>query len=298
MTKDETIIARLEDFQDDAFTKKPCLTFIKGSRIGEIYDLHEPMISIGRSSDCTLRVEDNAISRQHFKIICESNAVFIEDAKSTNGTFVNGQSIGANKVQLRDGDKIQISRETILEFSYLDETKILSEKKRYEMGVLDPVTNIYNKRYLLDRLSEEFSFAKRREAHLTIAIFDIDHFKVVNDTYGHLAGDAVLQKIAELINGVVRSDDLFARYGGEEFVIMMRDTELHNAIILCERLREMVSQLKVVHDGREIVVTISVGIATLTAEKDESFVDLIARADQYLYRSKKQGRNRVSSSLS
>lgn len=292
MTADETIVARIDSLKDES-EKKPYLTFIKGNRLGQIHPLPaKGEVVVGRSPDADLWIEDSAISRRHFKMNILENRVYIEDLGSTNGTYINGARVTTR--ELSDGDKIQISKNTILELAYLDDSQSLSEKKRYEMGVMDPVTNIYNKRCFLDRINDEFAFALRKKRDLSLVMFDLDHFKSINDTYGHLAGDLVLQKVAGEISKTLRTDDLFARYGGEEFVILMRDASLKNAWNLAERIRKLVENLEISHDAQTFKVSISCGVAGLDETRMKDPNALVEEADRYLYQSKNQGRNRVS----
>lgn len=291
MSTDETIITSIEGLKE-AEVKHPYLTFIAGPRLGELVRIEKEVCVVGRSPDCDLWIEDGAISRRHFRIKFRKNKVTVEDLGSTNGTYVNGEKIGAES-ELKDGDKIQISRGTIFELNYLDATRSLSEQKRYEMGVMDPVTNIYNKRFFLDRIREEFSFAKRKNGTLAVIMLDIDHFKQLNDRYGHLAGDAVLQKVCAEISKTVRTGDVFARYGGEEFAVIMRDTEKEAALHLAERMRRVIADMTVEHKGEKVRLTISCGVAVME-EGFKDYMELIARADEFLYQSKKGGRNRVT----
>ncbi|EKD42086.1 MAG: FHA/GGDEF protein [uncultured bacterium] len=289
MKIDETIIASIKDLNKED-QKKPYLTFVKGALLGQIHEIKEEPTTVGRSSECSLWIEDSAISRKHFQIHIKSGEVIINDLKSTNGTYVNGEKVISAAIY--DGDKIQISQDTVLEITYLDSSRVHSERLRYEMGVKDPVTNTYNKRYFLDRVQEEFAFAKRKHVNLALVMFDLDHFKMVNDTYGHLAGDLVLQKVAQIVSGTVREGDIFARFGGEEFVIVMREANIKNALDLAERIRNLISQAIIIHDDQKIKITISCGLAEVE-ESHKDYLDLIAMADQYLYRAKKQGRNRT-----
>jgi len=160
--------------------------------------------------------------------------------------------------------------------------------------VKDPVTNTYNKSYFLQRITEEFSFCQRQNLPLSVIMFDIDHFKLINDTYGHLAGDQCLQEVCELISKVIRQDDVFCRYGGEEFVIIMRNTEGQAAVNLAERVRQKIETTPVFFDGQNIRVTVSSGVATAQNENYRDYMAFMADADRHLYRSKGSGRNRVS----
>ena len=150
-TTDETIITSIEGLKGEE-AKHPYLTFIAGPRLGELVRIEREVCVVGRSPDCDLWIEDGAISRRHFRIKFRKNRVSIEDLGSTNGTYVNGERVSES--ELKDGDKIQISRTTIFELNYLDATRSLSEQKRYQMGVMDAVTNIYNKRFFLDPIPD------------------------------------------------------------------------------------------------------------------------------------------------
>lgn len=290
MAGDETVVTSFDNL-DTGEDKKPYLTFIWGPRMGELYSLDKKETTIGRSPDCDLWIEDGAISRRHFQIVVAGKRAMLLDMGSTNGTLVNGEKV--QKADLSDGDKIQISKDTILEFTYLDETRRLSEKTRYEMGVMDPVTSSYNKRFFLGRMNEEFSFAQRTKRNLSLIIFDIDHFKKLNDGHGHLAGDHVLQKLGALVAKTIRTHDIFARYGGEEFVILMRDTDCQNAVNLAERIRRLVEKHEFIYEGKRLPVTISCGISSLNDDIKDC-PQLIAKADRFLYTSKEDGRNRVT----
>ncbi|MBX7147899.1 diguanylate cyclase [bacterium] len=291
-TVDETVVTTIGRLDDG--DKKPYFTIVKGSRLGQIYALDKAEMVVGRSQEADLRIEDIAISRKHFKIYVNNNQVTVEDLASTNGTHVNGSKV--TRQALADGDKIQISRNTIFELSYLDESQSLSEKKRYEMGVMDPVCEIHNKRYFLERLNEEFNFSKRKKRVLSLIMFDIDHFKKLNDTYGHIAGDAVLKKVSQLITKIIRTDDIFARYGGEEFVLILRDTDEKNAANLAERIRVMISRHPFLFDGKEVNVTISLGVTELHESMPDATA-FIEKADKFLYESKANGRNKVTSGI-
>lgn len=295
MATDETIVSNIKSLDEGADdSKKPFLTFITGSRLGELIELVKEEIVVGRSPDCGLVIDDGAISRKHFKLLVKGTHVHIMDLKSTNGTYVNGNPV--LEARLKDGDKIQISQKSILELTYLDESRSLSEKKRYEMGVMDAVTNIHNKRYFLERLAEEFAHAKRKNLFLSLIMLDLDHFKVVNDTYGHLAGDLVLQKVCQVVNKTIRSNDLFARFGGEEFVIVLRDTPLDKAVELAERIRKNVKSMEMIYENHPIKVTVSSGV-TQVSNVMKSPMDLIGKSDKLLYRSKKMGRNQVTGEI-
>jgi diguanylate cyclase (GGDEF)-like protein len=157
----------------------------------------------------------------------------------------------------------------------------------------DRLTGLYNRGHWEDGLRHEYARHRRYDTHATLVMFDIDHFKRVNDTYGHQAGDKVIQLVAEVVREHVRDTDLAGRYGGEEFAVLLPDTDKSGGAIFAERLRVAVENLQVVHDGEVIRFTISLGVADLSRPSTD-YKMLIEWADQALYQSKKGGRNRVT----
>ncbi len=290
--KDETVVAPIGTLEGLA-VKEPALDFMGGPSMGQQIILADGEFVFGRSPDADIVVEDEAISRNHFKFKVKDKIVTLEDLGSTNGTFVNGTRVTQHVLQTND--KVQISSATVLRFSYVDLIDKNTHDRFYEMAIFDPVTMAHTKRYFLDRIQHEFSHSHRRNLPLSLAIFDLDHFKKVNDTFGHPAGDYVLQKVSEITKNLIRDEDIFARYGGEEFVILMRDTEEISAVKLAERLRRKIEQYKFIFEGQAIAVTVSLGVGCAHGSNFKSCEELIKEADKFLYYSKIHGRNRVSS---
>jgi two-component system cell cycle response regulator len=160
--------------------------------------------------------------------------------------------------------------------------------------LFDALTGLNNRRFMENHLATMLDNARVRRAPLTLMILDIDHFKRVNDTYGHDCGDEVLKSFADRLRGIVRGGDLLCRLGGEEFVIVMPGVNVHAAARIAERARLAIQQEQFVIDksGRMIPVTVSIGLAERDAEGDAG--SLYRRADRALYRAKEEGRNRVS----
>ena len=163
----------------------------------------------------------------------------------------------------------------------------------YDAALHDGLTKAFNKRHFLERLAVEVAYARRHKTPLTLIMLDVDHFKHVNDKFGHLAGDHVLVGLAAIIEKQLRTEDLFARYGGEEFAVLCRGASLGNAAVLGERLRVQVEQAKFEHGGNVIPVTISLGIAAHSEKAPDGATHLVAEADAGLYDAKRGGRNRV-----
>lgn len=169
----------------------------------------------------------------------------------------------------------------------------LENNRLYEISVLDGLTNVYNRRYLEQRLSEEVAYSKRYSKPLTVVMLDIDFFKNLNDTYGHQAGDHVLVTVSSLLAEALREYDVVARYGGEEFSVILPTTPKQKGASIAERLRVSIAEHDFSHKGKEISTSISLGVACFP-EDGETPEELIAAADKALYRAKEYGRNQVA----
>ncbi len=288
--REETIIASITDLSEKE--RNAYIIFLAGTHVGKIHHLQEGELILGRDPKANLVIDDPAISRQHSVLKLSEGKVTIRDNGSTNGTFVNGQRV--TQAQLMDGDKIQLSSSTILKFAFQDNVENVFHKELYKMAVVDPLTGAYNKRYFDDRLKEEFSYSVRSQLPCSLVMMDVDHFKKINDTYGHPAGDYVLCKIIQLTRSVIRNEDVLARFGGEEFTIILKGTPSEGAITLTERLRKEIDEYVFEFEGKQLHVTISMGVATLPHENLKTHEAMLKMADELLYHSKNSGRNRVS----
>jgi len=267
----------------------PYLIVYGGDAAGRMVPV-EQELTIGRSRSATLSLSGEGVSRVHARLFRVEDQTLLEDLGSTNGTRINGREV-TEPTALSDGDQIQIGVNLILKFSLQDEAQARFQRELYEAALRDPLTKCFNRRALLERLEADLSFAARHGSPLALLLFDLDRFKRVNDTYGHLAGDQVLRDFAKIVTGTVRKEDLFARYGGEEFAMACQSTDIAHATQLGERIRSLVEEHAFTFEGQTIPVTVSVGAAC--AWTDCTVQDLIDRADQMLYRAKREGRNRV-----
>ena len=290
-----TRVANLGELQSELKAKtqrdRAYLIVLAGSNVGEMYRLDEGESFVGRGQQASIRLNDDGISRKHARIFQAGGEVLIEDMKSANGTVVNGVPVSMQL--LKDGDKIRLGSTTILKFTYNDHLDESFQQQMYEAALRDGLTKAFNKKYFLDRLETEIAYARRHQAHLSLLMFDVDHFKRVNDNHGHLAGDYVLQRLAKVAAATVRTEDVFARYGGEEFGVICRGVTLASAGILAERLRATVEATVFDHEGTRLPITISVGVAGHPEVQIENGAQLIAAADAALYEAKRGGRNRV-----
>ena len=174
------------------------------------------------------------------------------------------------------------------------ETTRADNRRLEALATTDPLTRVLNRRALIDRLSAEVDRARRYSSGLTMLLLDVDYFKQINDTAGHLAGDSVLRQLGALLEDAMRKVDVVARYGGEEFVAILPETSAEGGVAFAERLRERIEgQEFTVNNGLTVHLTVSIGIATFPSARVESTEDLFARADEALYRAKSAGRNQV-----
>ena len=266
---------------------------ISGNSIGKTFRLSGPTV-IGRSVDCGICLDDEGISREHARVEKdERDQVWIADLGSTNGTYsIDGRRI--ERQILQDGDKIRVGPDTILKLSYPDGLEEDFYRRQYDSATRDALTGIYNKRYFLDQLKNDFAYARRHRNYLSLIAFEIDHFKQINDVHGHPAGDFILRELAEVVGRALRGEDWFARVGGEEFAIIERTADEKQVRAMAERIRRTVEGHRFAWEGHRIPVTISLGAATLWGENFRSVDALVRAADEFLYRAKQTGRNRVA----
>ena len=287
------IQAALNSAESEASTKPASLLIVGGELNGTIFDLNQSEITIGRSADNTIPLEFNGISRCHFKIINENeDKHIIMDNESRNGTFLNDQKLEKNTV-LKKGDSVKIGS---IHFKYLpkgDPERLTYDKLQLEANT-DSLTQSFNKGYFNKKLDILVKKSKITGRPLSLILFDLDHFKKLNDNYGHDAGDYVLKEMASIIkHSKLRQNDIFARYGGEEFVIILSDTNIKQGFEIAERIRKLIEDHTFSYDDKKLPVTASIGIAdyrkgVLTA------TDLFKRADEAVYVSKEKGRNQVN----
>jgi two-component system, cell cycle response regulator len=249
--------------------------------------------SLGRGEDCTCVFAHAGLSRLHARVYGIQGNYALEDAGSKNGTFVNdARALGL--VALKHGDRVLLGGEMTLSFTLVTPDEGAALAAVYDASTRDGLTGLCNRRHLDERLAAEVAFARRHGAPLAIAMADVDHFKRVNDTYGHPAGDAVLRSVAQTLGQVVRTEDVVGRYGGEEFLVVFRATELTRAMTAAGRLRAAIEASAIaVPDGPAIRVTASFGVASLACCEAPEASDLVRRADARLYAAKHAGRNRV-----
>lgn len=295
MVDDKTIIASPDGVlsiltQQKRF--KACLVQYSGANLGKRYMLDEQRMIIGRSPEAQIVINEQCVSRQHAQCLRVNEKVVLEDLGSSNGTYLNDERL-STKETLKDGDIIRLGTIVFKYFSH-DNIENVFTDKIYRMATIDGGTGTFNKKYLLEALDNEFKYSKTYAKDLTIIYFDLDHFKKVNDTYGHSAGDYILKEVANTVRGHIRKDDIFCRFGGEEFVIVLPNTNSKTAYELAERIRKALETGVFKFNGEiEIKQTISLGVSQLVPAMATPN-DLLNDADRKLYNSKKNGRNRIT----
>lgn len=268
---------------------KSFIVMIHGEFLGRRFEIEHQPVLIGRGQDCAIQLQDDSVSRQHCRIVPEPSGILLEDLDSTNGTYVNSQAISTRL--LKENDRFQVGR-SIFKFLTGANLEHAYHEEIYRLKTTDALTGANNRRAFDEELQREVFRFLRYHRPMSLIMLDIDHFKQVNDTHGHLTGDHVLSRLGELIAARTRPEDVFCRYGGEEFALLLPETDLAAALARAEEIRGAVDRERFVFDDVAIPITISAGVAEAWAgmrEPDE----FVAAADHCLYRAKESGRNRV-----
>jgi two-component system cell cycle response regulator len=285
----KTVVTVIAQAPKKADTRDACLVVIYGDDLGRRIPLGNEPCVIGRSSKCEVQIDQESVSRNHARLTRGSSGYSVRDLGSTNGTYVNDEII--DEVMLRDGDQVKVGR-TIFKFIVGGNIESVYYEEIYRLMTVDGLTDLHNKRYFTEAMEKEISRGKRYERTFSLIMFDIDHFKRINDTYGHLAGDAVLRQIGALVKSRVRHTDLPARTGGEEFAVILPEVPAQGAALLADKLRKAIEETTFRFEGTNIPVTISLGVAEWNPAVEDPD-ELVKRADEKLYEAKRGGRNQV-----
>lgn len=274
--------------------RNACLVHIypTGLAMGTRHLLERETIVLGRGDDCDITVLDHSVSRRHARFDLDIDGYLVTDLESTNGTFVNDTP--ANRTPLADGDYLRVGN-ILYRFLAGGNVEADYHEELYRLAILDALTGLHNKRYLMDYLQRELVRSARNGRPLTLMLFDIDHFKAINDKMGHLAGDLTLRELAGRLKSEFRKDDLIARYGGEEFAAVLSETDSASGAELAEHIRQTVEDYRLTFENRRYSITVSIGIASTHGNEGLTPQDLIQAADERLYQAKHEGRNRVMS---
>ena len=291
-TGDTTRTFAIERQPDDSAA--PCMVQIRGAQLGRRIPLDKPELTLGRSSQCDIVVPLDGVSRQHCVFFVAERRVRIRDVGSKNGTWVQGDRVphGASAV-LTNGDVIHMG-DASFKFLAHGDTEAAYHEAVYKMLTEDALTQVKNRRFLMDVLEREVARERRGTAGLALLLVDVDEFKRINDEAGHVFGDYVLREVAALLARSVRRADCIARYGGDEFAVVLTDSNRAGAEIFAERLRGQIEHERFELDGKTFPVTLSIGVSIWSPELG-SPATFVNAADVALYAAKAAGRNRVAS---
>ncbi|MFV8756434.1 diguanylate cyclase [Nannocystaceae bacterium ST9] len=289
--REPTVVTTLRSLEEVA-RRPACLVVIHGDNIGNKCDLipGAPAIAIGRARSNEICVDHRSVSRRHVELVVDDTGVKLTDLRSTNGTLVNDQLVSGS-VYLRDGDRIKVGR-TVLKFISGNNVEAALHEQLYTMTRYDALTGVFNRRSFDEKLEEEVARAHRYGRALALMLFDIDHFKRCNDTWGHRAGDHVLRGVAQLVQDRVRKHDFVARYGGEEFAVILVEFDQPAPEVFADEIRRLIEQHPFEFEGNAIPTTISIGLIEWNPGY-KSGAQLVEAADKLLYQAKHAGRNRV-----
>ena len=271
----------------------PCLVVIQGPELGRRIALEESSLVVGRELGNDVRVPLDGISREHCLLSLRDGGVWVRDLGSTNGTWVNGRALPPRQdVPLVSGDRIELPG---VIFKFLEGGDVESQyhEEIYQLTIADALTRAFNRRYLMDFLDREISRCRRHGRPLALLLLDVDHFKRINDGFGHAAGDHVLRELVARLAAMVRREECLARLGGDELALVMPETPREGARIVADRVRERVAEHAFVWSDRTIPVTVSIGLAVLGPDVADAEA-LLAAADAELYAAKAAGRNAAS----
>jgi diguanylate cyclase (GGDEF)-like protein len=266
---------------------------LDGVEAGSLTPLGEQMCTIGRHTSNEIQLDDPGVSRFHARITWVGNAHAIEDLASSNGTYLRGKRVV--REVLTDGDMIQLGPNARFRYTVTDAKHEQLLRQLYESSTRDALTGLSNRRHFDERMRAELAYSLRHDTDLSVLLIDIDHFKKVNDAFGHAAGDAVIRHVAQVGVRQLRGEDLLARYGGEEFIVLLRGTSAANAAHAAERIRKAIAASSVQYGLHAIRITVSVGCASLHECSERTSAALVGLADERLYAAKHAGRNCVVS---
>ncbi|HEX8634473.1 MAG TPA: GGDEF domain-containing protein [Pyrinomonadaceae bacterium] len=286
--------------------RRPALVFMRGEQLAAPIPLERDEVILGRALEADVRVNDARASRLHARIRTEhdpeTNAprYRLTDLGSTNGTLLNGQPVTADAF-LQHGDKLNIG-EHLIRFDLLDDFDREFQRQLYRLIAHDELTGLLTSKSFFSELRREAARAESEGRPFCVLMMDLDHFKRVNDTCGHLVGSQTLEEIGGLITRALRAGDVAARFGGEEFAAFLLDADCNQALVAAERVRSAVEEhafsatrrgAATAEENRTLRITISIGVAAFPDDARDP-IELIELADTALYHAKQTGRNRVS----
>src|SRR6266571_4646770 len=282
--------------------RRPALVFLRGELLAVPIPLERPEVTIGRALDADVRVNDTRASRLHARITTECNEATgekhfrLSDLGSTNGTLLNGRPV--DEAYLQDGDKFEVG-DQLIRFEMLDEIDREFQKQIHRLLVHDDLTGLLTSKSFFSELRRESARAAAESMPFCVLMMDLDYFKKVNDSYGHLVGSETLEEVGAVIRKSLRAGDVAARFGGEEFAAFLLDADYAQGLVAAERVRAEIEKYEFPAVRRDSGmprkthhIKISIGIASFPDDARDP-IQLVEMADSALYRAKRSGRNRV-----
>ncbi|MFN2453505.1 MAG: diguanylate cyclase [Pyrinomonadaceae bacterium] len=287
--------------------RRPALVFLQGELLAVPIPLERDEVILGRALEADVRVNDVRASRLHARVTTGRDPATNEitcrvtDLGSTNGTYLNGQPV--TDAPLHDGDKLTVG-EHLLRFEMLDEIDREFHRQIQRLIAHDELTGLLTSKSFFSELRREAARAEVEAHPFCVLMMDLDHFKKVNDTYGHMVGSLTLERIGAVITRALRTGDVAARFGGEEFAAFLLDADSAQALVAAERVRVAVEEYAfpaasrrdagdvAAGEGRTHHITISIGVAEFPRDARDP-IELVELADSALYSAKRDGRNRV-----
>ena len=286
------------------------ISAISGAEAGRLFFLPAGGGIFGRDEEVDFTFADSTISREHIRIDLHEGQFYLRDLDSMNGTYVDDERVW-NVKRLPTACRIRLGRRTLFQFTAVDQLGADAFEQLCRALFIDSLTGTGNRSYLEQRLREEIAFAWRHHEPVGLLLIDLDHFKNINDVFGHMVGDEVLRHVGRILRETVRTEDSVYRYGGEEFCVLVRGESDRGLMVMGERIRCAIEAFMLDLGAGEVRVTGSVGVASIVHKRDnlettigtQSMDDvdnpadsgevLLTKADNALYQAKEQGRNRV-----
>lgn len=290
---DQTIATGSNTIKFPTMEMRPHLIVLYPQNQFKQIPLERGTVILGRGTDANIRLDDELVSRKHCALTFDGRYVIVKDLGSTNGTFVDGSPIDSTGKNLESDNRLQIGK-MVLKVDFKDPSEEAFDRELYEAATMDPLTKISNRRTFMDRSLGELALARRNNYFVHAIMVDADHFKRVNDTWGHQCGDMVLKEIARILKEEKRESDLLARYGGEEFVLLLSGIGPEDAKKSAERLRSAVERHRFSWKDTIIPITISLGLSSKQGNEIGQIDQMIAECDRLLYVAKEGGRNQVA----
>jgi len=284
------------------------LMILKGTNAGQVELVGPEGGVVGRGTNLDVTLDDSSVSRNHARFERTDDGYRLVDLGSVNGTFVDGQRVHSYR-ELPDSCTLRFGPHTELQYSIVDEAGARAVSELRRSLLIDPLTGVGKRSFLERRIVEEVAYARRHETNVGLMMLDVDRFKEINDSHGHPVGDRLLCGFAETLVETVRTEDCVFRFGGDEFCILVRDQTRMGLLAMAERIRLAVEAIELDHEGTQVRVTTSIGVAALRPgqemfretmemesgenDADEDEPDLVSLADHALLTAKREGRNRV-----